>query len=119
MNRFHLIRSALGGSDVYDENGNRVGYSLPSVLGDGEDFYDLDGRCVGQSFESAFGGGEFFAGLGNDGAGFMDEEILMGRNAWLNGNPFGREENPGLDDLDPFDAPDAGADFGDDPGDRF
>ena len=103
MGRFFLVRGALGGSDVYDENGNHVGYSLPGVLGDGEDFFDMDGNCVGQSFESAFGG-EAFTGLGNASFGFMDEEIAMGRNAWLHGNPFAKEGkgDPGAD------APDGG-----------
>ena len=56
MKRYHLIRGVLGGSDVYDESGQQVGYSLPSILGDGEDFYDMEGNPVGQSFDSAFGG---------------------------------------------------------------
>ena len=46
----------------------------------------------------------------------MDEEILMGRNAWLHGNPFEKEENPGLDDMDSFGSFEAGNDFGQDPG---
>ena len=90
MNRFFLVRSVLGGSEVYDESGNRVGYSLPGITGDGEDFYDANGNFVGQSFEAAFGG-EYFAGPG--GSGFMDEEIMMGRNAWLDGDPFGQEDS--------------------------
>lgn len=115
MERFHLIRSVLGGSEVFDEQGNQVGYSLPSILGDGEDFFDMNGNCVGQSFESAFGG-EGFSGLGNGSFGYMDEEIIMGRNAWLHGNPFEKEEDPGLVDPDPFSSFDAGNDFGPDPG---
>lgn len=116
MERFHLIRRVLGGSDVYDEQGNQVGYSLPSILGDGEDFYDMDGKPVGQSFESVFGG-EGFSGMGNGSFGYMDEEIIMGRNAWLHGNPFEKEEDPGPDLPDPFGSFDAGNDFGSDPGD--
>ncbi len=85
MNRYHLVRSALGGSDVYDESGNHVGYSLPSVIGDGEDFFDMNGNLVGQSYESVFGGEGF---SGPDAFGYMDKEILMGRNAWLHGDPF-------------------------------
>ena len=115
MERFHLVRHALGGSDVYDESGNKVGYSLPSILGDGEDFYDMDGKCVGQSFESVFGG-EGSSGMENGSFGYMDEEIIMGRNAWLHGNPFEKEENPGSDDMEPFSSFDAGNDFGEDPG---
>ena len=92
MGRYFLIRNALGGSDVYDEKGEHVGYSLPGVLGNGEDFFDMEGKCVGQSFESAFGG-EGFSGLGNGSFGFMNEEIAMGRDAWLEGDPFGREDD--------------------------
>ena len=110
MDRYHLIRHPLGGSDVYDESGKQVGYSLPAVIGGGEDFYDMDGNPVGQSFDSAFSG-EGFLGSGNGSYGFMDEEILMSRNAWLHGNPFEKEENPGLDDLDRFGVDD-GQDFG-------
>ena len=92
MDRFHMIRHPLGGSDIYDENGNQVGYSLPAIIGSGEDFYDMDGNPVGQSFESAFGG-EWFSGP--DACGFLDKEFMMGQNAWLNGDPFGQE---GIDD---------------------
>ena len=56
MSQYHLIKSVLGGSDVYDENGQQVGYSLPSFIGKGEDFYDMNGNPLGQSFEGAFGG---------------------------------------------------------------
>ncbi len=56
---------------------------MPSILGDGEDFYDMDGNPIGQSFESVFGGEGF---TGTDGSyGFMDEEIMMGRNLYLHG----------------------------------
>ena len=85
MSRYFLMRNALGGSDVFDESGNRVGYSLPGVLGDGEDFFDVNGNPAGQSFGSVLGGESF---TGPDGFGFMDEEIMMGRNAWLEGDPF-------------------------------
>lgn len=127
MARYHLVRSALGGSDVFDSDGNQVGYSLPSILGDGEDFYDMDGNPVGQSFESAFGG-EYFSGPGA--AGFMDKELVMGRNVYLNGDPFEKEEEPDLLDfgggIDSQDNPPFGDmpedDFGDDgfpPDDSF
>ena len=33
MGNYHLIRSVFGGSDVYDDSGRQVGYSLLSVLG--------------------------------------------------------------------------------------
>jgi hypothetical protein len=33
-----------------------------------------------------------FVGVGNDSYGVMDQEILMGRNAWMNGDPFEQEE---------------------------
>lgn len=93
MEQYHIIKRSLGGSDVYDSTGKQVGYSLPNLLGDGEDFYDMDGNPVGQSYESVFGG-EGFIGVGNGygSYGFLDEEILMGRNAWLNDNPFNKNE---------------------------
>ncbi len=112
MDRFHIIKHPLGGSDVYDSSGKQIGYSLPGVLGDGEDFYDMEGNPVGMSFDDQYGMSDFI-GTGNDTYGYMDQEILMGRNAWLNGNPFQQEDNPGLDDLNGLDSIDAGPDFGD------
>ena len=50
MEHYHIIKSAFGGSTVYDSAGNMVGYSLPGVLGGGEDFFDMNGNPVGQSF---------------------------------------------------------------------
>ncbi len=93
MDRYHIIKSVFGGSDVYDSDGKQVGYSLPSVLGDGEDFYDMSGNPVGQSFESAFGG-EYFSGPESN--GFMDQEFIMGQNMYLHGDPFNNDS--GLDD---------------------
>ncbi len=95
MERFHIVRSVFGGSDVYDSNGNKVGYSLPSFLGDGEDFYDMSGNPVGQSFESALGG-EWFSGP--EGHGFLDKEVLMGQNAYLDGDPFRKEDSASFPD---------------------
>ena len=85
MEKYHLQKSVFGGSDVYDSDGNQVGYSLPSILGDGEDFYKMDGTPVGQSFDSALGG-EYFSGPNS--YGFMDQETMMGRKAYLQGDPF-------------------------------
>lgn len=90
MKRYHVIKSILGGSDVYDEDGKQVGYSLPGVFGDGEDFYDMEGNPVGQSFDTEYGA-DF---VGMEANGFLDREILMGRNAWLDGDPFQRENGP-------------------------
>ena len=84
MKHYHLIKNVMGGSEIFDDNGNQVGYSLPSVIGEGEDFFAMDGTPVGQSFGTE--GGEFFAGP--DGAGFLDGEFLMGQNAFLDGDPF-------------------------------
>ena len=95
MERYRVIKSAFGGSDVYDSNGNQVGYSLPSFLGDGEDFCKMDGTPVGQSFDSALGG-EYFSGP--NAYGFMDQEIMMGRNAYLHGDPF--DQDKGSEDFD-------------------
>ncbi len=83
MERYRLIRKVFGGSDVFDSTGKKVAYSLPSILGDGEDFYDMDGNPLGQSFDSVFGGESFTS---TDGSyGFMDEQIMMGRNLYLHG----------------------------------
>lgn len=114
MERFHIIRNVFGGSDVYDDSGRQVGYSLPSVLGDGEDFYDMAGNPVGQSFAEAEDGASF---AGPGAAGFLDEEFMMGRNAWLDGDPFSRSaepEFPGQDDYGTGFGPDAGDSFGPD-----
>ena len=93
MDRYHVIRHPLGGSDIYDSDGKQVGYSLPGILGDGEDFYDMNSNAVGQSFDDGYGMSDFI-GFGNDSYGVMDQEIMMGRNAWLNGDPFRQEESP-------------------------
>ena len=47
-------------------------------------------------------GGEGFMGMGDGHGsyGFMDEEILMGRNAWLEGDPFAKDEEPGMPRID-------------------
>ena len=95
MERYHIIKSIFGGSDVYDSNGNKVGYSLPSILGNGEDFYDMSGNYAGQSFESAFGG-EWFSGP--DEHGYMDQEFLMGENVYLDGDSFGDDKGTELSD---------------------
>ena len=113
MDRFRIVKGVFGGSDVYDENGNQVGYSLPSILGDGEDFYDMDGNPAGQSYESVFGG-EVFSG--NGAHGYMDKEFMMGQNLWSHGNPF-KKERPsddfqGLDDFNGLDDSESG--FSDD-----
>ena len=91
MKRYQVIKNVLGGSDVFDENGQQVGYSLPGVFGDGEDFFDMSGRPVGQSFDDGYGMSDF-VGVGNDSYGVMDQEIMMGRNAWMNGDPFEQED---------------------------
>ena len=109
MDRYHIIKGVFGGSDVYDSEGKQVGYSLPSVLGGGEDFYDMNGNPVGQTFDDEHGMSDF-VGFGNNSYGVMDQEIMMGRNAWLNGDPFRQEENPGLDDMDPGNGFDNGFD---------
>ena len=92
MERYHVIKRVLGGSDVYDSAGKQVGYSLPSILGGGEDFYDMEGNPLGQSFEDAYGGEDF---LGTNGSyGFLDQEIMMGQNLYLHGE---LEEDPGTE----------------------
>ena len=102
-NRYHIIKGVFGGSDVYDSEGKQVGYSLPGVLGGGEDFYDMNGNPVGQTFDDEYGMSDFI-GLGNNTYGVMDQEIMMGRNAWLNGDPFGKEEEPELSDIPDMDS---------------
>ena len=96
MERYRIIKSVFGGSDVYDENGNRIAYSLPSILGDGEDFYDEQGNPLGQSFDSIFGG-EGYSGV-NGSYGYRDQEILGGQDLWLHGDL--------KDKLEPSDFPD-------------
>ena len=91
MDRFHVIRNPLGGSEVYDSNGKQVGYSMPALFGQGEDFFDMAGNPVGQSFDDGQGMSDFM-GVGNSSYGFMDQEFLMGRDAWLEGNPFEKED---------------------------
>ena len=55
----------------------------------------MEGNPVGQSFEDGTGGAGFI-GVGNGSAGFLDEEFMMGRNAYIEGDPFGNDGN------DPF-----------------
>ena len=116
MDRFHVIRHPLGGSDVFDSEGKQVGYSLPAAFGDGEDLYDMQGNPVGMSFDDKYGMSDFM-GTGNGSYGYMDQEILMGRNAWINGNPFEKDEpeSTSFGTADPFDTGnsfDAGSNFG-------
>ena len=104
MDRFHVIKHPLGGSDVFDSEGKQVGYSLPAAFGEGEDFYDMEGNPVGMTIDDRDGMSDFM-GTGNGSYGFMDQEILMGRNAWLHGNPFEKDEEPAAQDFsspDPF-----------------
>lgn len=112
MKKYHMIKGVLGGSDVYDENGHQVGYSLPSVFGDGEDFDDMQRNPVGMSFDDKYGMADFI-GTGNGSYGYMDQEILMGQNAYLHGDPFSKPEEP--DYSDPF----GGGSDSFDPGDGF
>ena len=88
LGNYLMLKNVFGGSDVYDSCGKQVGYSMPGVLGDGEDFYDMSGNLVGQSYKSPFGG-EWFSGP--KAHGFMDQEFMMGQNAYLDGDPFGQE----------------------------
>ncbi len=90
MERYHIIRNVLGGSDVFDPSGNKVGYSLPSITGEGEDFFDTDGNPVGQSFNSVLGEKTF---SGQEAYGFMDDEFCMGQNMYLHVKSFANEEN--------------------------
>ena len=116
MERYHMIKSVLGGSDVYNEKGERVGYSLPSVLGGGEDFYDMDGKPLGLSFDDEYGG--YY--IGNNGSyGPMDREFLMGQNIYMHGDMEDKQEpEPWESPLSGFDAPEpddlgTGMDFSD------
>ncbi len=118
MDRFHVIKHPLGGSDVFDADGKQVGYSLPSIFGDGEDFYDMNGNPAGQSFDDGYGSSDFI-GSGNGVYGYMDREIMMGRNAWLQGDPFGKNEDPGFSGIDSFDSGADGFDSPDDFGPDF
>lgn len=88
MKYYQVIRSGFGGSEVFDEEGRQVGYSLPEILGDSEIFYDMAGNPVGQSFND-HAGGFIFTGIGNDSHGYMDREI----NTWLDGDPFGAQND--------------------------
>ena len=106
MERYRIIKSVFGGSDVYDENGNRIAYSLPSILGGGEDFYDEQGNPLGQSFDSIFGG-KGYSGV-NGSYGYLDQEILGGQNLWLHGELKDRQDTP--DPLDFCTGLDSGAD---------
>ena len=98
---------------MYDTCGKQVGYSLPGALGGGEDFFDMDGNPVGQTFDDQYGG-EDFIGVDNNSYGYMDQEIIMGRNVWVHGVPFEQkqelefsEQGDFDSDLDDFDGGDA------------
>ena len=69
MEHYHIIKSAFGGSTVYDSAGNMVGYSLPGLLGGGEDFFDMEGNPVGMSFDDKYGMADFM-GTGNGSYGY-------------------------------------------------
>lgn len=103
MNRYHLIKGILGGSDVYDESGKQVGYSLPAITGDGEDFYDMEGNPLGMSFDDEYGG--FYVG-NNGSTGSLDPEFLMGQHIYMHGvGDMGEKHEP-----DPWETPMPGFD---------
>ena len=111
MNRYHLIKGVFGGSDVYDESGKQVGYSLPAITGDGEDFYDMEGSPLGMSFDDEYGG--FY--IGNNGStGSVDPELMMGQHIYMHGDGdlgIKHESDPWESSLSGFDTPDSD-DFG-------
>lgn len=56
------------------------------------------------SFDDKYGMSDFM-GNANGSNGFLDQKVLMGRNAWLHGNPFEKDEPETLSfgTSDPFD----------------
>ncbi len=117
MERYHLVKSVLGGSDVYNENGEKVGYSLPSLIGGGEDFFDMDGNPLGMSFDDEYGG--YYIG-DNGSHGPMDREFMMGQNIYMHGDMGDKHEpDPWETPMPDFDTPEpdgfgGGDDFGPD-----
>ena len=61
--RLYSIHSVFGGRDFYDENGQRIGYSVPSITGNGEDFVWSDGSH-GYSVDSVIAGQDYHGGNG-------------------------------------------------------
>lgn len=82
MDIYHVINGEYGGS-IYDSNWNKIGYTLPSIIGKGYDYYDLNGNALGQSYELALGGEGFTSSTGE--YGFLDGEIQHTQDLFLDG----------------------------------
>ena len=74
MSRLYKIDGFFGGSDIYDENGNLVGFSVPGII-DGEDFYWNDGR-TGFTVDSIFDTGQNY--YGSDGTIVYSDNSIFG-----------------------------------------
>ena len=100
--RIYSVKSILGGSDFYDENGQLIGYSVPGI-GGGEDFYGVNGE-TGYSVDSVLGGQDLY---GSDGQrAYTVPGVLGGMdihgdvNGFTIDNPLGGDDII-LDDNDP------------------
>lgn len=52
------MKSVFGGTDYYDENGQRIGYAVPGI-GGGEDIFLSNGE-TGYTVESILGGKDYY-----------------------------------------------------------
>ena len=88
MKRIYSIKSALGGSDFYDEDGNHIGYSVPGI-GGGEDYF-WDNGGTGYTIDSIIGNGQDY--YGSDGTrAYTIDSIFGGKTIHGDVNGFSME----------------------------
>ncbi len=73
MKRIYRVESILGGSNLYDEDGNHIGYSVPGI-GGGEDYFFTDGK-TGYTVDSVINGLDYY---GSDGTQAHTIESVFG-----------------------------------------
>ena len=73
MKRIYRVESILGGSNLYDENGNHIGYSVPGI-GGGEDYFFNNGE-TGYTVDSVINGQDYY---GSDGTRAYSVDGLFG-----------------------------------------
>lgn len=98
--KYYSVKSILGGSDFYDENGRFVGHSVPGI-GGGEDFFVVNGE-TGYSIDSVFGGQDFYGSNGTRAYSVRNplggEDIHGDISGYTIDSPFGGGSDIFLDD---------------------
>lgn len=94
--KIYSIKSTLGGRDFYDESGQRIGYSVPSITGNGEDFVWSDG-FRGYCVDSIIAGQDYY---GDDGTSIWTvPSVLEGEDIHGNIEGFSLDNPMGGEDI--------------------